>query len=254
MGIGSTLYDVSANPNLPEMTGWETNQTIAETIIQYALDLAESLEAGKSTIDDAEIETILQYYEINGLKTLIQTALTNDVSNGGYGLDTQDELDLWNRARDREAINAQMAVDEAKRNYSMSAFSMPSGALTQAMERANGVAIEKNSSVNRDLAIKKADLYWEGKKFTLTLGVTLEQLLLAIGDAKGKIRTQLDGVILETQARIIAAALSMMNMNASIGNHFSRSQSQSASASSSRSISYSAQDSYNVNYNHNYNE
>jgi len=251
MGLTNALYNIDTIPTLPAITGWETNQTIAEIIIQYALDLAESLEAGKSSVD---LGTILQYYDINGLKTLIQAALTSDVQNGGYGLSTQDELDLWNRARDREAINAQMAVDEAKRNYSMSAFTLPFGALTQALEKANGVAIEKNSSVNRDLVIKKEDLYWEGKKFTLTLGVTLEQLLLAIGDARGKIHTQLNGITLEAQARIIAASLSMMNMNASIGNHFSRSQSLSGSANVSKSLSYSASDSYNINHNYNHEE
>ncbi len=135
-----SIWDVEAinlgTISVPSLTGWDTNVTIAEQIIQYALDLAESLEAGKSSVD---LATILNYYNITGLADTIRGVLASDISTGGYGLDSRDELDIWNRARDREAINAQMAVDEAKRNYSMSAFTLPSGALTQALERATGV-------------------------------------------------------------------------------------------------------------------
>lgn len=250
MGFLTELYDLNLSPNISELPGWNTNETIAESIINYALNLAETLESGKGTVD---LNTILAYYDVNPwLVNQIRVVISAEITSGGYGLDPQDELDLWNRARDRENIGAQMALEEVKRNYSMSNFSMPSGALTKAMEKATGLAVEKNSSVNRDLAIKKADLYWEGKKFVFSLGATLDQLMLAIADAKGKIHTQLNGITIEAQARIIAAALSMMNMNASIGNHFSRSQNQSASASASKSISYSASDSFTTNYNYNY--
>ena len=234
-------------PAVPDIPGWDNNQTIAENIINEALDLAKRLDSQKSVVD---LNTILAYYNIDGLKDLVYNALSDEVTTGGYGLDPQDELDLWNRARDRENIGILAAYDEAKRNYSMSGFTMPSGALTKALEKATNIALEKNSSVNRDLAIKKADLYWEGKKFVFTLGVTLEQLLVAIADAKGKVHTQLNSVTLEAQARIIAAALSMMNVNASIGNHFSRSQGLSASASQSRS--YSESDSFDYNITHYY--
>jgi len=61
------------------------------------------------------------------LKDAIYNGLLDEVQTGGYGLNPDDEEALWNRERDREAINAQFTIDEVKRNYSMTNFPIPTG-------------------------------------------------------------------------------------------------------------------------------
>jgi hypothetical protein len=118
------------------------------------------------------------------LKDAIYNGLLTEIQDGGYGLHPTDELALWNRERDKEAANSLELVQEAKRNYGMFGFPLPPGSLTRAINKATLAANLKNSSVNREITLKRADLYWEGKKFAFTSATQLEQLLMNLHNAK----------------------------------------------------------------------
>lgn len=90
--------------------------------------------------------------------------LLNDVINGGYGIDTTDEIALFNRARDREAMLAAAAVAEVARQAAATGFPLPQGALYLAQQKARQDEMAKNSSVNRDIALKRADLFVENRR------------------------------------------------------------------------------------------
>lgn len=93
--------------------------------------------------------------------------LLDDMQNGGYGIETSDELNLWNRAREREVLAAQANIDEARRQASYTSFPMPQGTMNVAIAKARQDALAKNSSVNRDIALKRADLYVQNRQFIL---------------------------------------------------------------------------------------
>ncbi len=234
--------------------------------------------------------SILYGLDPGELLDLVSAKLTNMINGEGYGLDPQDEADIWNRARDRETYNSQLAMEEVNRNYSLSGLSLPPGAMIHALYKATSQAVEKNSSVNRDLAIKKVELYWEAKKTVLQFAIALRQAVMnaqaeitksnasidtATIDANAKVtvgKFDLEGRMIATQAefakanaqvqvagiestaRVTAAALSILNVNASVSYSYNRSASQSVSAStnysSSDSNSYSESFNTNQNYNH----
>jgi hypothetical protein len=93
--------------------------------------------------------------------------LLNDLVNGGYGIDDADEVKLWNRARDRENQAARHEQSEIMREHTAMSQSMPQGALLARLDRARQTLIEKMSSVSREIALKRADMYVENRKFTL---------------------------------------------------------------------------------------
>lgn len=108
----------------------------------------------------------------------ISAKLQSDLVNGGYGIEPNDEAALWQRERDRETQQALAEVDEVNRRFSEGGFSMPPGAMFDAQDKALASAANKISSVNRDIGIKRADLYFNARKFAIEQGTTVERVLV----------------------------------------------------------------------------
>jgi hypothetical protein len=106
-----------------------------------------------------------------------------DVVNGGYGIDTNDEVALFNRARDREALLAMAAVEEVKRQAAATSFPLPQGSLNAALQRARQDEMAKNSSVNRDIALKRADLFVANRRQVIEQIIATEGQEIALYNA-----------------------------------------------------------------------
>lgn len=104
--------------------------------------------------------------------------LLNDMVNGGYGIDDADERRLWERARERENAAANARIDELNRMHAARGFTLPSGTLYAQQEAVQQDALEKISSISREIMIKKADMYVENRKFTITASTQLEEILI----------------------------------------------------------------------------
>jgi len=102
--------------------------------------------------------------------------LLNDLANGGYGIETADELALWSRARERELRGADATMQEASRQMAARGFSLPPGALLAQLQSAQQAGAEKISTASRDIALKRADMYVENRRFTFAQVKELEQL------------------------------------------------------------------------------
>lgn len=119
----------------------------------------------------------------SAMRDIMITKLVNDMVNGGYGIDTTDEVALWNRERDREALLAQANIEELKRQAAATAFPMPQGALYAALQRARQDLMGKLSSVNRDIGLKRADLYVLNRQATLEKVLKTEEQSQALYNA-----------------------------------------------------------------------
>lgn len=242
----------------------------ANSIMLQARSLTDELvnELGiieEQSIDDPAVKDFTAPTETpysSTLKDQVRDGLSDEIENGTYGLDAQDEADLWNRERDREQVNAQSTTEEVKRQFAMTGFPVPPGVMNKAIERTIEASTQKISSVNRDISLKRADLLFQGKQFAWSKALELEAVLMKLYDAlqnraldaaKADAQTSIEkakvilssviesakllhakGVaFLEAHARLAAAAMSMMNLNVSIGAHASESESLSASASTS---------------------
>lgn len=109
--------------------------------------------------------------------------LLDQLQNGGYGIETSDETSLWNRARDREVQQANTEIEEIRRTNAAMSFQMPQGALFAAMEKARQSMMEKVSGLNRDIALKRADMYVENRRFTITEVQAYEARAIALYNA-----------------------------------------------------------------------
>ena len=116
----------------------------------------------------------------SALKDAVYNGLLDAITNGGYGLDPNDEQLLFDRERDKESKTAQAGIDEVKKQFASTGYAIPPGAMIAAIQKVTQEMQNKVSSINRDLGLKRADLYWDGKKFSYTTAVELEKVLTTL--------------------------------------------------------------------------
>jgi len=108
----------------------------------------------------------------------LKSKLLNDLENGGYGIEPLDEAGLWSRARDRESEAASADMDELYVNAAARGFMMAPGDLNVALQRARQFLASKLASIEREIALKRGDLFVQSRQFTIEQVKGLEQILI----------------------------------------------------------------------------
>jgi hypothetical protein len=119
-----------------------------------------------------------QAYASTCLDTL-KAKLLNDLEHGTYGIEPSDEQALFDRARDRVNLATRMSAEEIDRRFAAGGFPMPRGAQVAAYQAALQEATNKLADANRDIVLRRSELYVEGRKFTFAQVQGLEQMLLS---------------------------------------------------------------------------
>jgi len=108
----------------------------------------------------------------------LNSKLLGDLQNGGYGIETADEQALFERARDRETELALSEIDEVRRSFAARGFPLPPGQLALMEQRAHQSLQNKMSSVSREIALKRADLYVQNRQFAIEQSKGVEQIVI----------------------------------------------------------------------------
>lgn len=117
------------------------------------------------------------------LRDPLMQKLLVDLVQGGYGIETSDELNLWMRARDREAQTYAANIEEIDRQAASANFPMPQGSLAAARAKAAQEYASKVSSINRDIALKRSELYVQSRQFTIEKVLASEDQSIALYNA-----------------------------------------------------------------------
>jgi len=150
-----------------------------------ALDKINNVRPVKPIFDDIEALSpsapIVSFADIDqSILNQVKAKLATDLADGGYGIDPNDEGLLVQRERDREDSIALSEVDEINRAFAEGGFPLPPGAMFNAVERALQNRSNKLSSVNRDIALRRAQLYVENRKFSIAQAQNVQQMLVAL--------------------------------------------------------------------------
>lgn len=108
----------------------------------------------------------------------IAAKLLTDVNDGGYGIESADEDALWSRARDRENTQLTSVEDSVREQYANLGYSLPPGAMTNALARVRSEAEGRLSEQEREIVIKRAELLRDNRQFAMTQGTNVEGLAL----------------------------------------------------------------------------
>lgn len=150
-----------------------------------ALDKINSLKPVRPTFGDIEVLSptapVVSFTDIDqSILDQVKAKLATDLDDGGYGIDTNDEAMLVQREREREDMLAMSEVEEITRAYAEGGFPIPPGAMFNAREKALQNRSNKLSSVNRDIALRRAQLYVENRRFAIEQAQNVEQVLIAL--------------------------------------------------------------------------
>jgi len=118
------------------------------------------------------------------LADALYSKIYTDLVDGGYGIETEDEEALWARVRDRELKAASTMIDDMKSKSAALGYAIPPGTLVEGIQQAINKAHDNLSEANRDISIKRADLYRDTRKFTIEQAGNLSKYLFDLTNSK----------------------------------------------------------------------
>lgn len=122
----------------------------------------------------------------SSLLTAVKQKVSDDLANGGYGIDATDELALWERAKVRELNNADAAIEDVAVQAASRGFILPPGAMLAAQQQAEQTAVNNAAQLSREIALKRADMYVQARQFAIQQGASIEQMLIQYVGAKAE--------------------------------------------------------------------
>ena len=181
LALAASATDEAMNANLTVNTSSLPTAPVfpdVELTVSDFLAALAYLEALKNLLLTAPVYPA-DYAETDYSSTLL-TALVNllyaDLTDGGHGIDTDDEENLWNRARERVIKESQSEGDAATRQFAIAGFPMPTGAAQMAQQQVQQKASEAIATANRDISIKRADMYVENRKHAISASTEVEKI------------------------------------------------------------------------------
>ncbi len=121
---------------------------------------------------------------LSGLWNDIYEKLNDDITNGGYGIETADESAIWERAKERELLELSAQTEELDEFYAGAGYKFPPGALIKAKQKARQTYQNKLATINRDMTIERLKMFVDCRKFALENGVKFGELFVNIAKLK----------------------------------------------------------------------
>ena len=134
-------------------------------------------------------DTVLVYSEdiySSDLADATKTKLESDIENGGTGLDSDVEADIWTRARARKDLQNEAMYTEAQDFFSARGFTLPPGALAGRLRDASAEQIRETAQINYEIAIEQARLAQNNTQFAIKSSIDYENALMAHQDKVGE--------------------------------------------------------------------
>lgn len=141
----------------------------------------------------------------------LKTKLLADLTDGGYGIDTNDEVALFNRARDREIEVMMSKIEDAGRAMAMRGFPLPPGELSLYVDRAYQDMQDKVSGVSRDITLERSKLFVENRQFTIREVKEVEQILIGFHNSVQERALNVSRYTVELAVAIFNALVSRYN-------------------------------------------
>lgn len=114
----------------------------------------------------------------------LKAKLLQDLQNGGYGIEPDDEERLFDRARERAQRQGRSASQRITSEFAAAGFDIPPGALMAAQEAAIEEMNDIVAETSRDITLRRSELYVQNRQFTITEVRALESVLMQFHASK----------------------------------------------------------------------
>jgi len=168
-------YDDAVAPTITEVTVGDIPSIVQPSLSIIHPEFSEvvSLHSFDHTVDEYKSE----------LAELIKAKLKNDVENGGTGLGTAIEDQIWDNAVESLQEVHEQQQQEVLTFWAGRGFEFPPGALSGALAMVAQQQAKGKEQLNRDIAIEQARLADQNTRWANDAGITFENYLMNHHDA-----------------------------------------------------------------------
>ena len=204
---------------------WKSKELPTEVVLfETPIDALDVLEIGDIALTAPGMNLVLpansfsyeeQTYS-SELLTSLQILLSSDIEDGGYGINPDDEQKLYTRAREREVKQAATAVNQARKGIAARGFPVPPGSLyaTERVILSQGAV--SLAELNREIVLKRSDLYVAARQFAVQQGLNLEEALITYTGAKQERALKAAQIAAELIIQFHNAAVQLFELRISI--------------------------------------
>jgi len=146
----------------------------------------------------------------------VTALLSSDIEDGGYGIDPDDEQLIYDRAREREAKQSATSVNQARKGIAARGFPVPPGSLYATEQVILSQSAVSLAELNREIVLKRSDLYVAARQFAVQQGLNLEQVLITYTGAKQERALKAAQITAELTIQFHNAAVQLFEIRLSI--------------------------------------
>jgi hypothetical protein len=153
--------------------------------------------------------------EFNTLRSRINNAITSyvdPVTGGGIGLPAIIEGAIYARSNDRNNMEFQKAVETVEDAMARKGFTMPPGAVNDAIRQARINMGDANVRSSTDIATKNVEMEQANFQFMLKLGEALEEKMLETVTQYLRLSLEIDAQSIASAKEIVATYISAYNL------------------------------------------
>lgn len=180
--VASTLNPVSSE--LSPSLAVQTSAALLESPLPDAPEITlQSFDLPAPVVDFSAPSNNFAFVEeaySSSLCAAVRAALENDILAGGYGINPSDEQALWERARDREAAGYRDSAGQIAASFAARGFPLAPDSLAFMQQMAHDKMLSALGDINREIALKRSDLYVQARQFALQQGANFEAVLLQV--------------------------------------------------------------------------
>lgn len=159
------------------------------------------------------VSTVLQWSDPTYTTEVMSEVIAKlrEMWAGGNGIPAAVEQALWERAANREDLDTSRQISAAYADFSSRGFTEPPGMLVARIDAIREESQIKKQGLNRDIAIKMAEVHIDNVRFAVEQGVAAENVLYNIWNNMAQRQFEAAKIQLDSQLALYNAQIALFN-------------------------------------------
>lgn len=159
------------------------------------------------------VAAILQWSEPEYAVEIVDEVVLKlrEIWGGSNGIPPAVEQAMWERAANREDLDVARAISAATIEHAARGFTMPDGMLTARVDALRDEALIKKQALNREIAIKMAELQVQNVRWACEQAIASENVLFNIWNNMAQRQFEAAKVQLDSQLALYNAQVALFN-------------------------------------------
>lgn len=188
--------------------------SLADIVIpEFTFPTLPTWDAQAPEFQGTPVSTVLQWGDPQYATEVMSEVVDKlrDIWAGGNGLPSAIEHAMWERAANREDLDTERQVSQASIEFSSKGFTMPPGMLVGRIDAIREESQIKKQGLNREIAIKMAELQTENMRFAVEQGVASENVLFNIWNNIAQRQFEAAKIQLDAELALYNAQVALFN-------------------------------------------